>query len=310
MDSQKLAQMLETIQQERLNLHSLLVIRHGYMVSETYFAGYDADNRHAQYSCTKSVVSTLFGIAMDQGSIDSLAHPVLDYFSDRPIENRDPQKESMKLEDLLTMRSGLDWQEGDPYYQKIGRSRDWTQLMLDQPMIEPPGTRFNYCSGCSHLLSAILQETTGMTAEEFAEQNLFEPLGITNATWDTDPAGISIGGWGLQLTPRDMAKLGYLYLHNGEWDGRQIVSAHWVETATRAHAKVEGSDGGGYGYQWWTHSPWRGYMALGRFGQMILVIPEKDLIVVMTAGLDDSVGHEPELWLIEEYILPSIQNTN
>ncbi len=97
MDSQKLAQMLETIQQERLNLHSLLVIRHGYMVSETYFAGYDADNKHAQYSCTKSVVSTLIGIALDQGSIDSLAHPVLDYFSDRPIENRDPQKESMKF---------------------------------------------------------------------------------------------------------------------------------------------------------------------------------------------------------------------
>ena len=202
------------------------------------------------------------------------------------------------------MRSGLDWQEGDPAYRAMYQSPDWVKFVLDAPMASPPGSRFNYCSGCSHLLSAILQQTTGMHTRDFAEQYLFKPLGLSNVMWETDAAGIPIGGWGLQLTPRDMAKLGYLYLRHGQWDGQQIISARWVETATQKHTDTDG--GLGYGYQWWTYPSLGAYAALGRYGQMIFVIPEADLVVVTTAELD---GHTELFRLIEQYILPAVKKS-
>jgi CubicO group peptidase (beta-lactamase class C family) len=309
MDSEKLAQLLDVIQQQRLDLHSLLVIRNGYLVSETYFGSYQPDTRHVLYSCTKSFVATLIGIAIDQGYIDGTDHRVVDFFSERTFDNLDRQKEEMTLEDVLTMQSGLDWQEGDPAYQAMYRSPDWVKFMLDMPMAVPAGSQFNYCSGCSHLLSAILQQTTGMNTRDFAEQHLFKPLGISNATWETDVAGIPIGGWGLQLTPRDMAKLGYLYLQGGRWEGRQIVSTGWVQKATHARAQAEGDLD--YGYQWWTQSSpaanaAAAYAALGRYGQTIFVVPQFDLVIVTTAQLDN---HDGIFQLIEQYVLPAVQTS-
>jgi CubicO group peptidase (beta-lactamase class C family) len=300
MDSQKLTEMLTAIQEQDLKLHSLLIVRNGYLVSETYFGAYQPDTRHELYSCTKSFVATLIGIAIDQGYIDRTDHRIMDFFPEHTFAELDEQKETMTLEDLLTMRSGLDWQEGDPVYGAMYRSPDWLQFVLDMPMAGPPGSQFNYCSGCSHVLSAILQETTGMNPRDFAEAYLFQPLGISNVQWETDAAGIPIGGWGLQLTPRDMAKLGYLYLREGQWDGRQIVSARWVEDATREHTQTDGDLG--YGYQWWTYPSLAGYTALGRYGQTIFVIPEADLVIVTTAKLED---HDPVFQLIEGYILPA-----
>ncbi len=302
MDSQKLAQMLAAVAEQDLALHSLLVIRHGYLVSETYFGSYQQDTRHNQYSCTKSFIATLVGIAMDKGSIDRTDRQVLEYFSESTFENLDDQKEAMTLDDLLTMRSGLDWKEGDLTYRAMYQSSNWVKFVLDLPMAQAPGSQFVYCSGCSHVLSAILQQTTGMNPRDFAEQYLFEPLGISDARWETDAKGIPIGGWGLQITPRDMAKLGYLYLHNGEWDGQQIVSAAWVENATKEHTQT-GDDELGYGYQWWTHPALAGYTALGRDGQTIFVIPEADLVIVATAELN---GHDEIFQLIEHYIIPSV----
>jgi CubicO group peptidase (beta-lactamase class C family) len=302
MDSQKLAQMLGAIRQQGLKLHSLLVIRNGYLVSETYYGPYRPDTRHELYSCTKSFVSTLVGVAVDKGYIDRTDHRVVAYFQGRTLANPDSRKEAMTLEDLLTMRSGLDWQEGDPVYRAMYQSRDWVQFVMDEPMAAAPGSRFNYCSGCSHVLSAILQQTTGMNTRDFAERSLFQPLGITDFRWDTDAAGIPIGGWGLQLTPRDMAKLGYLYLHNGQWDGRQIVSAGWVANATQKHTATDGNLG--YGYQWWTYPSLKAYAALGRFGQMIFVIPAADLVIVTTAEVD---SHDPIFQLIEQYIVPAVK---
>jgi CubicO group peptidase (beta-lactamase class C family) len=302
MDSQKLAQMLDAIEQQHLGFHSLLIVRHGYLVSETYFGSYQQDTRHPLYSCTKSFVSTLIGIALEQGHIAGTDQRVLDFFPGYTFANLDEPKKAMTLEDLLTMRSGLDWQEGDPAYRAMYQSPDWVQFMLDKPMAQSPGSQFNYCSGCSHLLSAVLQQTTGMNPRDFAEQYLFQPLGISNIEWDTDAAGIPIGGWGLQMTPRDMAKLGYLYLRNGQWDGQQVISAGWVENATRKHTETDGDLG--YGYQWWTHPSLAGYTALGRYGQTIFVIPEADLVIVTTAELDN---HDEIFRLIEQYILPAVQ---
>ena len=304
MDSQRLTQMLTMIQQQHLNLHSLLIIRNGYLVSETYFGVYQQDTRHQLYSCTKSFVSTLIGIAIDKGYIDRTDRRIVDVFPEHTFANLDEQKETMTLEDLLTMRSGLDWQEGDPVYSAMYQSLDWVQFVLDKPMAQPPGRQFNYCSGCSHILSAILQQTTGMNPRDFAEQVLFQPLGISNIQWDTDSAGIPIGGWGLQLTPRDMAKLGYLYLQDGQWDGQQIISAKWVENATRKHTETDGSLG--YGYQWWTYPSLAAYTALGRYGQTIFVIPEADLVIVTTAKMDN---HDEVFQLIEQYILPAVQQS-
>jgi CubicO group peptidase (beta-lactamase class C family) len=171
---------------------------------------------------------------------------------------------------------------------------------MDMPMREEPGSRFNYCSGCTQILSAILQSRTGMTTREFAKQVLFAPLGIMYYSWSTDPSGNSIGGWGLELTPRDMAKLGYLYLHDGTWEGRQVVSAEWVRIAVQKH--TEGEDNLGYGYQWWTYPSLGAYAALGRYGQTIFVIPDLNLIVVTTAGLN---SHDEIFRLIEDYIVPA-----
>ena len=299
-----LTQMLTTIQGQYLDLHSLLIVRNGYLVSETYFEGFQQDTRHELYSCTKSFVSTLIGIAIDKGYIDRTDRRIVDFFPEHTFANLDEQKEAMTLEDLLTMRSGLDWQEGDPVYGAMYRSPDWVQFVLEKPMAQPPGSQFNYCSGCSHVLSAILQETTGMNPLDFAEQYLFEPLGISDIQWDTDAAGIPIGGWGLQMTPRDMAKLGYLYLQDGQWDGQQIISPAWVQNATRKHTETDGDLG--YGYQWWTYPSLAGYTALGRYGQTIFVIPEADLVIVTTAQMED---HDEVFQLIEQYILPAVQGS-
>jgi CubicO group peptidase (beta-lactamase class C family) len=302
MDSQKLTLMLETVKQQKLNLHSLLVIRNGYLVSETYFQFYKEQTKHELYSCTKSFIATLVGIASDQGSIDRLNHPVLDFFPERTIENRDTRKEAMTVDDLLTMRAGLDWQEGDPIYRAMYLSSDWVKFVLDKPMRAQPGSQFNYCSGCSHVLSAIIQQEIGMNTQDFAQQKLFAPLGIASLNWDRDRQGISLGGWGLQITPRDMAKLGYLYLHNGMWDGQQIVSAEWVKTATQKHTATDGKLG--YGYQWWIYPSLGAYTALGRAGQTIFVIPDLNVIVVTTADIG---GHDEIFKLIEQYIPPAVQ---
>jgi CubicO group peptidase (beta-lactamase class C family) len=302
LQAEKLTQMLAEIQKQDLKLHSLLVIRHGYLVSETYYGSFQQDTRHDLYSVTKSFIATLIGIALDQGRIDSTGQRVVDFFPGQSFANLDAHKQAMTLEDVLTMRTGLDWLEGTPAYQELYMSPDWVQYMLDKPMVQAPGSQFNYCSGCSHILSAILQQTTGANPRDYAETNLFTPLGISKASWEANPAGIPIGGWGLKLTPREMAKLGYLYLHGGQWDGQQVVSAAWVENATRSHTGT--GDGLGYGYQWWTIPNAGGYAALGLFGQTVLVIPGSDLVIVATAQMP---GHDEIFRLVEQYILPAVQ---
>lgn len=305
MDAGSLTAMLDVAKDPALNLHSLLIIRHGYLVSETYFGYYDKNTRHEIYSCTKSFISTLVGIAIDLGLIDSVDHPILDFFPGRTFANLDDQKRRMTLEDFLTMRTGLDWSEDD--IPSMYQSRDWVKFVLDKPMKTQPGSQFNYCTGCTHVLSAILQQKTGMKTEDFAQKVLLEPLGIINYSWDTDPAGVSYGGWGLFLTPREMAKLGYLYLHNGQWDGKQIVSTDWVKTATTMHTSTDSEIGIGYGYQWWTYPSYGAYTALGLDGQTIFVIPTLDLIVVTTAQTTNN--HDAIFNLIDKFIVPAFRET-
>ncbi len=192
------------------------------------------------------------GIAIDEGYIEGVDQLVLDLFPERTVTNLDADKQAMTLEDVLTMSTGLGCQDSYLYrwrgLREMERSDDWVQFMLDLPMAEEPGTQFEYCNGASFLLSAIVQETTGMNALAFANEHLFGPLGIIDVQWLSNPQGITIGWSDLYLTPHDMAKIGYLYLNEGWWDGEQVVSADWVEASTREHISAKTLQDG-YGYQ-------------------------------------------------------------
>jgi CubicO group peptidase (beta-lactamase class C family) len=307
-DSEQLAKMFDAIQQKNANIHSLLVIRHGCIVAEAYFHPYQAEIPHELQSVTKSVVSALVGIAIQEGYIDGVGHKVVDFFSDRTIANNDARKQKMTLKDLLTMTSGLGWIEESPLnmpsLSQMVSQKDWAQYVLDRPMVADPGTTFNYGSGGPQLLSAILQKTAGMSTLAFAQKSLFKRLGISNVSWQADPSGITAGGWGLQLTPRDMAKLGYLYLHDGVWDGQPVVPAAWVKASTTKY--IDASNGQDYGYLWWVQRT-GSFGARGHGGQYILVFPGQDMIVVFTGGISDPNIDLPLQWA-QSFIVPAAQS--
>ena len=287
-DSAKLADALTAIRQHDIRIHSLLLVRNGYVILDAYFFPFDKANLHDLASVTKSITSTLVGIAIDQRKVRSVNEPVVDVFPRRPIANREDRKARLTLENLLTMTSGLACyaEENELTLHQMMKSRDWLQFMLDLPMGAEPGQRFVYCSGGMHLLSGIISETTGMSALAFARSSLFEPLGIHDSSWPADPNGNNHGWGDLHLHPRDMAKIGYLWLNHGVWDGKQIVSADWVTNSTRVHAHT--SSDSDYGYGWWVRPKDKLYEAVGRGGQRITVLPELNLVAVMTGG-----GFEP-----------------
>jgi CubicO group peptidase (beta-lactamase class C family) len=310
MDSELLTEMLAYIEENRVRIDSVTIVRRGYLVLDAYFHGYEKNTKHDLWSCTKSVTSALVGIAMDQGYIQSVDQPVLSFFPERTVANLDSRKEALTLEHLLTMTDGLDWLTKDfrtvsagDTWPEMRQSGDWVQFVLDRSMAEEPGTRWNYNDGASHLLSAIIQETTGMTALELAEEHLFDPLGISVAGWLSDPQGRNCGGTYLRMTPHEMAKFGYLYLNEGLWDGEQIVPAAWVKASTTNHSPTPGMY---YGYQWWV-VPWAGYYtASGGAGQYIMVLPELDMVVVFASDLVPDDQYTPPL-LLAFYIIPAAQ---
>jgi len=314
MDSESLARAIDFIRENDLNVHSLLVIRNGYIVADAYFYPFSRGSKHDVASVTKSFTSTLIGIAIDKGYVKSVDQPVLSLFPKRQAANRDANKEAMTLKDLLTMTSGLACisEPSEVTLFQMMASRDWVQFMLDLPMADKPGTRFVYNSGGSHLLSAIIRETTGMNALSFAGEHLFGPLGISDVIWPLDPQGVNNHGWGdLKLTPHDMAKLGYLYLNEGRWDRKQIVSSEWVAAATKKHVSFPGAAQEGYGYQWWcwwVASCGHGYSAVGRGYQRIFVVPDKDMVVVVTAGAGDAEQAKLDEQL-PSFIIPAAKAT-
>jgi CubicO group peptidase (beta-lactamase class C family) len=283
-DSAKLAEALLTMREQSINIHSLLVIRNGAVVVDAYFYPYDGTTVHDQASVTKSVMTTLIAIADDQGKLQ-LDQPMVSYFPERTIVNPDARKESITVRHLVSMSSGLDCtsERDEATLHEMMTNSDWVQFTLDRKAVWEPGTHFVYCSPGMHLLSPILQHATGMTASDFASQNLFEPLGIHDFIWLTDPQGYYRGWADLYLHPHDMAKIGYLWLNKGQWEGKQIISRDWVEDSVRVQIDTGGDDD--YGYGWWvsTDDP-ISYSALGRGGQRIIVVPAWNLIVVTTGG--------------------------
>jgi len=283
-DSAKLARALLAMREQNINIHSLLLIRGGLAVVDAYFYPYDGKAVHELASVTKSVMTTLVAIAADQGKL-RLDQPMVSFFPRRTIANRDARKERISVRHLASMSSGLDsvGKEGDEgTLKEMKASKDWVQFSLDRSAVWEPGTHFIYDSPAIHLLSPILQEATGMTALEFARRNLFEPLGIREAIWSTDPQDHNRGSEGIYLHPRDAAKIGYLWLNEGVWEGKRIVSRRWVEDSVKTQIRTGEDDD--YGYGWWI-TPENGvYTAAGRGGQYIKVVPFYDALVVTTGG--------------------------
>lgn len=309
MDSALVADMLAYIEEEAFNLDGLLVVRNGYIVAEQYFNGYDADEPHRLYSVSKSFTSALVGIAIGQGAITGVDQPILGFFPDRDFANPDPRKDAMTLGDFLMMASGLDWPDNNMNLTyKMASQRDWVQFVLDRPMAVEPGTEFLYHNGVSHVLSAIVQAATETDTLDFAQQFLFDPLGIRpeQYRWETDPSGIANGAWGLWMTPRDMAKFGYLYLHQGMWDGEQVVPAEWVAESTTPKISVDEETR--YGYQWWI-PPFseRIFSAQGLDGQFIHVLPDRNLILVITAQFRDDHDYSSPWIMLSDYLIPAIE---
>jgi CubicO group peptidase (beta-lactamase class C family) len=287
LDSAALNAMFDYVREHNVPVHGVQIVRHGKLVLDAYFYPYSPEMRHDVASVTKSVTSTLIGLAVEKGFIRDVQQPVLSFFPDRSMANRNAKKEKLTLEHLLTMRAGWDcgFEAKEARLFEMRRSVDWLQFMLDLPMAAEPGTRFAYCSGNPHILSIILSQTTGTNALAFARRELFEPLGIHDITWLADPHG-NTHGWGdLQMRPRDMAKLGQLFLQRGRWGARQILSEAWIRAATHAHVdRTTNRDR--YGYLWWVKGEDFPSMfeAVGRGGQRINVWPAKDLVLVFTGS--------------------------
>ncbi len=312
MNSRLLQKLTSKIISNNLAIHSLVIIRNGYIVyQELPDPLLSIDRPHNSYSATKSITSLLTGIAIDQGYINGTDDYVVDFFPNRTIANLDNRKLNMTLEHLLMMRVGFEWDEWSVPYDHPDNSvvQMWAadnqiQYVLDRPMVDEPGEPWVYSSGASHLISGIIQESTGMSTREFAEEHLFGPLGITEFTWPRDYQGVYVGHGDIHFLSLDMAKIGYLCLNNGNWDGEQIVSEEWLEYSTSTITSF--STFHGYGYQWWTLPTIGAYYASGYEGQAIYVIPQHDLVVVFTAGIESGIATNWENYLLNTYILPAV----
>ena len=308
MDSNLLANMLDTIWENDINIHSIMIVRNGHKIMDAYSYPLTAEDMHPIYSITKSITSALVGIAIDKGQIRNVKQPILDFFPKHVAQNTDNRKKAITIEHLLTMSSGLDCRDSYNYYyeglRQLESSSDWIQFMIDLPMAETPGTHFNYCNGGTFLLSAILQKQTGMNLHMFAEKYLFGPLGITGIDWPSNPQGISIGYDKLHMRPYDLAKIGYLYLKNGLWEDKQIISSKWIKDSTRKH--ISTGEPFGYGYQWWT-SESNQYHAMGYGGQYIFAVPDHNVVAVLTGYLDRKDWNIPKGFL-QSNIISSVKS--
>ena len=293
LDSNVLADAIQAIRDKHLPVHSLLIERHGAIVLDAYFHPFADNQLHNVESVTKSVVSTLVGIAQAKQQLADLNTPVVSLFSEsKPAA--DARKAHLTLAHLLSMTSGLDCgaKDGQSFLQQMENSKHWSAFALERRETAEPGALFNYCAVNMELASALLSRKTGANAAQLASRELFSPLGIQQFEWPSDGDGISHGFADLKLQPRDMAKLGYLWLHHGVWEDRQIVPAAYLDEALTPHADI--SERVKYGYGIWLYPNGRNggppdFEANGTGGQRIAVIPSQDMVVVVTAaGADDN----------------------
>jgi CubicO group peptidase (beta-lactamase class C family) len=291
-------------------LQSLLVSRGGDLVLERYFNGTRRDRPANIKSASKSVISALVGIAIDRGLISGVKEPISHFF---PYLSADPTKSKITIEDLLTMRSGLETTSNRNYGAWV-HSRDWVRHALGRPLVSAPGTTMEYSTGNSHVLSAILTKATRMTTWQFAQENISKPLGFSLAPWPRDPQGIYFGGNDMLMTPRQMLAFGELFLNRGRVGDRQVVPAKWIDASFAPRVQSPRDDDRSYGYGWWIQelAGHRARYAWGFGGQYIIVVPDLELVVVSTSSStvsEDRRSHRfAVLDIIEHFIVKPIAN--
>jgi CubicO group peptidase (beta-lactamase class C family) len=295
MDAALLMAADQRIRTETPLLSSMVVVRDGHIVFEGYYNGQQVDQPYYIWSVTKSITSIAVGIALQEGVLTGLDQTLGELIPERIPVGADPRVYGITIEQLLTMTAGWQW-DGRINFS-LTHVTDDLDAMLTRPMVCDPGACFEYDSGPSNLLAYIIQHQTGELIADYLGPRLFEPLGIENYEWVTTEYGASRGGGGLIVTPRDLAKLGYLYLNQGVWDGQQIVDPAWVEASTTWKSSgvntLSGANigyGASYGYHWWVTSiaGFPAYMGLGYGGQMLYVVPGLDLVVVTGVASTDA----------------------
>lgn len=282
-------------------LHGFMLVRHGHVVAQGWWAPYNARSPHMLYSLSKSFTSTAVGLAIAEGKL-SLDDPVLKFFPENAPKNPSHNLREMRVHDLLRMSTG---QQSEP-----PRTDDapWSKTFLAHPVPFKPGTHFLYNTSGTYMLSAIVQKATGQTVLDYLTPRLFDPLGLEDPTWEVSPEGVSTGGYGLSIRTGDIARFGQLYLQKGQWHGQQLVPADWIEAAT----KLQTSNGSnpnsdwdqGYGYQFWRcrHGVYRGD---GAFGQYCIVLPDHDAVVAINSGVRNM---QAVLDLVWEKLLPAMED--
>lgn len=295
-------------------MSAFVVAYRGDLVYERYANGLTARDVTDIWSSTKSVTSAAIEIAIDDGSL-TLDTTLGEAIPERIPAGGDPAVFDITVKDLLRMCSGLQW-NGPTDYANLDNADDWTARTLALPLVATPGNAHTYNSGNSHVLSAVLQAATGQTLRDFSQERIFTPIGVEITDWLESPQGESAGGWGLFITPREMAKFGYLFLNGGQWDGVQVVPADWVKVSTTFQVQAIDSDnfgrGAGYGYHWWLDEvdgiP--AYFALGYGESLIYVVPDLDLVIAAATEFVppmDLPGNQNRYrFIIRETVLPGI----
>jgi CubicO group peptidase (beta-lactamase class C family) len=301
---------LDSIQHSKHELHSFMLVRHGRAVAEGWWSPYGPEFNHTLYSLSKSFTSTVVGVAAAEGKL-RVDDRVVSFFPKDLPEDVSEHLAALRVKDLLTMSVG---NAKEPTRSMV-EQENWVKTFLAWPIENPPGTQFLYNSAATYMLSAIVQQVTGQKILDYLRPRLFQPLGIQGATWETCPRGINVGGWGLSIQTEGLAKFGQLYLQKGVWRGRQILPAQWAEEATTFKIQQPPENPGrpndqndwlqGYCYQFWRcrHNAFRGD---GAFGQFMIVMPEQDAVVAITAETSNMQG---ELDLVWEHLLPAMKPT-
>jgi len=301
---------LNAIAKSNHEFHSFMFLRHGKVIAEGWWNPYRPDLLHTMYSCSKSFTSTAVGFAVSEKKI-TVNDKVVSFFPDQLPDTVSEFLAALTIKDLLSMSVG---QQPDPTFSVASGNDNWVKGFLALKIDNQPGSKFLYNSLATYMLSAIVQKVTGQKVIDYLTPRLFQPLGISGIDWETDPMGINSGGWGLRLKTEDMARFGQLYLQKGNWNGKQLLPAAWIEEATSfkidqapgvEQSKKDSSDWmQGYCYQFWRsrHNSYRGD---GAFGQYILVFPEQDAVIAITA---ETANMQTELNLVWDYLLPAMKN--
>lgn len=299
---------VNAIDSQKLNVHSMMVVRHGQVVAEGWWAPYAPQLKHTLYSLSKSFTSTAVGMAVAEKRL-TVEDKVVSFFPEDKPATVSANLAAMRVKDLLTMSTGHD-KDTTPSLRE-GPNPNWVKSFLAQPVEHEPGSFFVYNSGATYMLSAIVQKLTGQTVLNYLKPRLFGPLGIDGEDWEVSPQGINTGGWGLRLRTEDIAKFGQLYLQKGIWNGKQLIAEAWINDATRAEVQSKGGKGDagvndwiqGYGYQFWRcrHDAYRGD---GAFGQYCIVLPKEDAVVAITSETGDMQAVLNAVWT---HVLPALR---